>query len=186
MTRSNSPRRRWNRPALFIPLLFLLFLGTCGRAQNVPPRLATGHAPLDDKLARLVTADSLALSAREAYRMHDAVFLDARETEEYAVSHLPGALHLGYDDPDYAQLADYDRDRPVIVYCTVGYRSERAARNLRKRGFTRVYNLYGSLYAWALAGYPLEDRDGRPTTALHTYNRKWGSFVPDSLGRKVY
>jgi rhodanese-related sulfurtransferase len=169
-----------------LSLLFPLLLASCVRAQDVPPRLKTGYAPLDDKLSRLVTVDEHALSAKEARALDNPIFLDAREDEEYRVSHLPGALHLGFDRIDLSVLEGVDHQRPVVVYCTVGYRSERAAKKLRDVGFTKVYNLYGSLYAWKLAGFPLEDATGEATNKLHTYNRKWGTFVPDDIGEKVY
>lgn len=168
-----------------LPLLFILFMASCVRAQEVPARLKTGYPVLDQKLATLVTADASALSAKEANALENAIFLDAREPTEYGVSHLPNALLLGYDKPNYKVLKGLDKSRPVVVYCTVGYRSERAAAKLRKRGFKEVYNLYGSLYAWKLAGLPLENAQG-PTEKLHTYNKKWGTFVPDSIGEKVY
>jgi rhodanese-related sulfurtransferase len=170
----------------FLPLLFILLLASCGRAQSVPQSLETGYAPLDKKLAALISADSVAIGARDAQALNDAVFLDARETEEYEVSHLPGALLLGYDNMDMGVVDNVDKSRPIVVYCTVGYRSERAAKKLRAAGFSKVYNLYGSLYAWKLAGLPLEDANGEPTNRLHTYNKKWGSFVPKSIGEKVH
>jgi rhodanese-related sulfurtransferase len=163
----------------------LLFLQTCQiGSQDVPSRLVTSYEPLNEQLRGLVTADSQALSPAEARSLPDPIFLDAREAEEYAVSHLPEARHLGYDDPDYGVLKGVDAARPLVLYCTVGYRSERMARKLRQRGFERVYNLYGSLYAWKLAGLPLVDAQG-PTERIHTYNRKWGTYIPDSLGIKV-
>lgn len=169
-----------------LSLLFVLLLASCVRAQAVPPRLETGYPELDKKLSQLISADEHAISATEARDLSTAVFLDAREQEEYAVSHLPSAIHLGYNSPDYDQLNQIDKSRPVVVYCTVGYRSERAAKKLRKLGFSQVYNLYGSIYAWKLAGLPLKDAAGQSTEKVHTYSRKWGSFVPDSIGEKVW
>ena len=128
---------------------------------------------------------SFAISAAAAASMPEAIFLDAREPAEYLVSHLPGAIYLGFRDPDFEALTGLDRSTPLVVYCTVGYRSERVAGKLRERGFNRVYNLYGSLYAWKLVGLPLVDASG-PTDRLHTYNRKWGSFIPDTLGTQTY
>ncbi|THH35536.1 rhodanese-like domain-containing protein [Neolewinella litorea] len=154
-------------------------------SQEIPPRLRTGYGPLDDRLSRMVTADSLSLSPAEVRQLDDPLLLDAREPVEYGVSHLPGARNLGYDDARYELLSGVDPDRPLVVYCTVGYRSERMAEELRSRGFRRVYNLYGSIYAWALAGYPLVDQAG-PTRRIHTYNKKWGTYFPDSLATKVY
>lgn len=174
---------------LLLPLcaLAVLVLYSCRSSGSyiVPERLKTTYPPLNNKLAGLVSADSLALSAREASRLTGAIFLDAREPEEYLTSHLPGAIFLGYNRPDYGILESLDRDTPLVVYCTVGYRSERIATALRERGFDQVYNLYGSLYAWKLSGLPLVNADG-PTDRLHTYNRKWGTFIPDTLGIKVY
>ncbi|MFT6128824.1 MAG: rhodanese-related sulfurtransferase [Neolewinella sp.] len=167
-------------------LLFVLFIASCGRAQNVPDRLQTGYEQLDLKLEQLISADELAVGAKEAAVLENVLFLDAREAVEYEVSHLPGAINIGYDKLNLKTVKDVDKSRPVVVYCTVGYRSERAAKKLRKKGFTNVYNLYGSLYAWKLAGLPLEDAAGKPTDRLHTYNEKWGSFVPDSIGEKVW
>jgi len=120
-----------------LPSLFVLTFASCGRAQEVPQRLKTGYLPLDTKLSKLVTADSTAISASAARLLDSPVFLDAREREEYTVSHLPGALFLGYDDMDTGVVDGIDKSRPVVVYCTVGYRSERAAKKLRKAGFTR-------------------------------------------------
>ncbi len=167
-------------------LLAVIGLTNCGNAQDVPPRLLTGHGELDQRLSKLISADEWAINADEASEMADAVFLDAREPEEYTVSHLPDARRLGYDQVDETALAGLPADTPLVVYCTVGYRSEHIAEQLRERGYSKVYNLYGSLYAWKLAGYPLHDSNGEPTNELHTYNKKWGRLVPDSIGVKVY
>ena len=166
--------------------LALLLLYACRlSAQEVPEELRTGYGPLDERLARMVTVDSLSLSPAQAREMRNAVYLDAREPEEYAVSHLPQALSLGYDRPDYSILDDMDRNTPLVVYCTVGYRSERMVKELKSRGFSQVYNLYGSIYAWILAGNPVYDENG-VTDNLHTYNRKWGTYFPDNRVHKVY
>lgn len=154
-------------------------------AQSVPERLLTGYEPLDERLSRMVTADSTSLSPAEVMKLENPVYLDARNQEEYVVSHLPQARYLGYDTPEYGQLAALAKDTPLVVYCTIGYRSERMVEELKSRGFTQVYNLYGSIYAWILAGQPIVDADG-PVQRVHTYNKKWGSYLPDSIVTKVY
>ena len=151
----------------------------------VPERLRTTYAPLDNKLSGMVMADSFALSVAEARQLEGALFIDTRNVDEYLTSHLPGAIYLGFNRPDFGVLDGIDPTTPLVVYCTVGYRSERIAADLRDLGFARVYNLYGSLYAWRLAGHPLVDQSG-PTDRIHTYNRKWGTYIPDTLGTKTY
>ncbi|WP_420458709.1 rhodanese-like domain-containing protein [Neolewinella sp.] len=172
--------------ALSLSALGLLLLYGCrSAAPPAPERLRTAYAPLDRKLRKLVPIDSFTISAVEAYQLPEAVFLDARERQEYEVSHLPGARYLGFSTPDTTAVKALSHNTPLVVYCTVGYRSARLAQELRRAGFKRVYNLYGSIYAWRLAGLPLVDAAG-PTPNIHTYNRKWGRFIPDTLGTKVY
>lgn len=163
-----------------IQLFLCCFIGfsSC-QAQPVPDRLETSYKPLNKKLAKTISADQYAISAPEAKELNNPLFLDARETAEYQVSHLPGARMIGYNKPDFSILNDIDKKRPVVVYCTIGYRSERMANDLRKKGFSNVYNLYGSIYAWRLAGFPLEDAEGNPTEKVHTYDKKWGTYFPD-------
>ena len=52
-------------------------------------------------------------------------------------------------------LTDIKPDNPIVVYCSVGYRSSILAKKLQDRGFTKVYNLEGSIFKWANEGRPL-------------------------------
>ena len=110
------------------------------------------------------------LSPEEAAAMQAAggvVFVDVREREEFAVSHLPGAILVDAFEKSAAQ----HRDAKVIAYCTIGYRSGLYAAKLREKGFD-AYNLRGSLLSWVHAGRPLVDEAG-DTKRLHVYGRKW-------------
>ncbi|MGQ0556713.1 MAG: rhodanese-like domain-containing protein [Nitrospiraceae bacterium] len=59
--------------------------------------------------------------------------LDARVYREFEVSHISGATWVGYDDFDLARLAEIERQTPVAVYCSVGYRSERITERLLRK-----------------------------------------------------
>ena len=50
---------------------------------------------------------------------------------------------------------------------------------LQEAGFTKVFNLYGSLFEWANQDYPLENAEGTVTHKVHTYNKKWSQWVDD-------
>ncbi len=63
--------------------------------------------------------------------------LDARAYREFEVSHIAGATWVGYDDFDLARLAGIEHQTPLAVYCSVGYRSERIAEQLRP---ARIYH----------------------------------------------
>ena len=55
--------------------------------------------------------------------------IDVREPFEYEVSHLPGAVHAQGDN--IAELvAETAPDRPIVLYCSVGYRSSAAVADL--------------------------------------------------------
>ena len=166
---------------------FLLGFLPLACAQTVPPNARVESPAFQQRLEQLLRFDVPVINVAEAHAAADSVlFLDAREPQEYAVSHLPGARFLGYDDPDYAALDTVPKDTPIVLYCSVGYRSEKMGRALRKRGFTNVRNLYGSLFEWVNAGYPVVDRAGYPTHRVHTYNKKWSRWVDEGAGEKVY
>lgn len=46
-----------------------------------------------------------------------AQLVDVLEAEEYAESHLPGAINLPLKELNEATASRLDRARPVIVYC---------------------------------------------------------------------
>jgi len=108
------------------------------------------------------------------------ILLDARAPEEYAVSHLDGARLTPDEGAALAALAGLPRDRPVVVYCSVGWRSSALAEQLLREGFGHVYNLEGSLFEWANQGRPLV-RDGRPVRAVHPYDETWGQLLDRDL-----
>ncbi len=108
------------------------------------------------------------------------VLLDARGDEEYAVSHLDHA-HLIASVPDATVpevLKEMANDTPIVVYCSVGYRSAKVAQWLKDAGFCQVFNLEGGLFEWANEGRPMV-RDGQPTSLVHPYNATWGKLVND-------
>ncbi len=108
------------------------------------------------------------------------VLLDARTSAEFAVSHLPGARHVRPDagvQELAAALADVDRQRPVVVYCSVGVRSAGVARRLREAGFAQVENLEGSVFQWANEGRPLVTAGGEPARVVHPYDAVWGRLL---------
>ena len=114
------------------------------------------------------------------------VLLDAREIEEYNTSHIPGARHIGYNKFKKKSMAGIDKDAKVVVYCSIGYRSEKIGEKLQALGFTQVYNLYGSIFEWANQGLPLEDGQGRDTKQLHTFNKAWSKWVDESQVEKKW
>jgi len=112
--------------------------------------------------------------------------LDTREFEEYAISHIPGAAFFGYNSPKWESLESISKDQKIVVYCSVGYRSEKIGEKLIRKGFQNVSNLYGSIFEWANQGYPIEDPRGRRTNEVHTYNKKWSKWLSNEDYKSIY
>lgn len=104
------------------------------------------------------------------------LLLDARTSPEYQYSHLAGARRIDPIRPLLRHMEAFARDTPIVVYCSVGYRSARVARWLGRQGFTNVRTLEGSLFAWANEGRPMVT-DGRPVMQVHPYNEFWGRLL---------
>jgi len=79
--------------------------------------------------------------------------LDVREPEEWAQVHIPGATLIPLGQLA-ARVDEVPRDRPVLVYCRSGNRSQEGRDILLRAGFTRVTSLRGGIKAWAAAGLP--------------------------------
>ncbi len=97
------------------------------------------------------------LEATQLINRQDALVVDVREQAEYAQSHILNARLLSLSQLE-ARLGDIEKfkDKPVIVYCASGSRSNSAAAILRKSGFSNVANLSGGFAAWQQAGLPVQ------------------------------
>lgn len=102
------------------------------------------------------------------------ILLDARSQPEYEVSHLQHAQRI---DPYHPQLETFStQNTPIVVYCSVGYRSARIAQQLQLEGCDRVYNLEGSIFKWVNEGRSVFKNDS-PTQQVHPYNASWGRLL---------
>ena len=124
--------------------------------------------------------------AFEKERNQDLLILDAREPEEFTISHVPGAINVGYDHfkAESIEALQVPKDAKIVVYCSVGYRSEKVAEKLQKQGYQYVYNLYGGIFDWVNSEYPVVDAAGDTTVKVHGYNKNWSKWIAN--GEKVY
>ncbi|NCT10065.1 MAG: rhodanese-like domain-containing protein [Flavobacteriia bacterium] len=115
------------------------------------------------------------------------IILDAREESEYQVSHLKNAIFVGYNSFNLkGTLAKLPKDKSekIVVYCSLGIRSETIAHKLIQNGFTNVYNLYGGIFEWKNKDFQIVDTLENPTEKVHTFNKNWGKWL--HKGIKVY
>ena len=87
----------------------------------------------------------------------EMVLLDVREVFEFEEGHLTGAMNLPWTSGVLeAQFSTLPTDKPIVVTCRSGNRSNSAANFLTDKGFTPVYDMLGGFLAWESAGYPIE------------------------------
>jgi rhodanese-related sulfurtransferase len=191
MTRSSRPSRlaRW----ITLHRLGLFLTGALSAAVTVVAASALKRSPgwatmkwlirLQFPDVRRVTTEQLAAWLDDPERL-SPLLLDVRAEDEYAVSHLPGAIHV----PPDAEIDDLPtavtEDRPIVAYCSVGYRSSVMARRLREAGFEEVSNLEGSIFEWANEGRPVV-RGDEHVEEVHPYDGRWGRLLDRRLHPRV-
>lgn len=149
---------------------------------------ANGQTDYDKKLKSLYR-NTVPLIHTEKFstsmdKNENILLLDTRSYEEFKVSHLPNALFLDYDKFDAEKVKAINRNTKIIVYCSVGYRSERIGEKLIKMGFTDVHNLYGGIFDWVNHNQMVVNQSGLKTDSVHTYNKDWSRWL--KRGVKVY
>ena len=145
-----------------------------------------GQNRLDRALKEFNTESIPYISLKEATLLDSVLYLDTRKRQEYDVSHLKDAIWVGYEmfDAQDVQTKITNKDAKIIVYCSIGVRSEDIGEKLVKLGYLNVKNLYGGIFEWKNKGYPVYDDQGRETEKVHAFDKHWGKLL--KAGEKVY
>jgi rhodanese-related sulfurtransferase len=161
-------------------LLMTLLSSTILSQENVP-------SDFNKELQKYYDKDFPTISTIEANKklnQANVYFLDVREMKEYAVSHLPGAKFYGGDKKNEALLKSIPKNAEIIVYCSIGYRSQKAGKELKKLGYTNVKNLYGGIFQWFNENKKVVNSENEPVQKVHTYNEKWSKWI--TRGEKIW
>lgn len=164
-------------------ILFLLFLNSSFAQDKGLCINPLFEQTVDSYLEYTVPTISVSSLAEH---QEEYVILDAREMEEFRVSHIPNAVQVGYDRFDLSKVVDIPKDQAIVIYCSIGYRSEKIGEKLLSAGYQRVFNLYGSIFEWANRSLPLVIWNGNNTTEIHTYNKSWSKWVDNPELHKVH
>ena len=128
-----------NHTLLVTALLFSFFLLIFTELR----RQATGMTNVEPQAAvKLINAD--------------AVVLDLRSADSFALGHIVNAKNIPFDEMEANQdKIDKLKSRPILAVCNAGATSTRAVNSLRKAGVENVYGLKGGITAWTQANLPL-------------------------------
>ena len=119
----------------------LAFLIGCG-SSTAPPATPSATAA---SAAPSPSAEHVDGAAAHKLVQDGATLVDVRSADEYAQKHIDGAVNV-----PAAQIASHDfggKDKPLVLYCNAGHRSQEAAQTLRASGYSKVYVL-GAMSTW--------------------------------------
>jgi rhodanese-related sulfurtransferase len=77
--------------------------------------------------------------------------VDVREPSEYRSGHIPNAINIPLRTLT-DNLEQIPRDRPVVLYCSSGYRSAMGVMTLHLLGYDNVQGFPPSFAGWKTAG----------------------------------
>ena len=126
------------------------------------------------------------ISVEELKSVENYILLDSRELLEYNVSHIENAIQVGYDKFNAKKIPTIIKDKSakIVVYCSIGIRSEKIGEKLLKMGYKNVSNLYGGIFEWKNKGGKLVDNDNKETNNVHTFDKEWSKYL--EKGTKIY
>jgi len=161
--------------AILIPSIPLL-LSACAAGQE---GLSDIHADIVSDYPSVTHLEADKLSTLSEDKI---LLLDIRDPDEFAVSHLPGAVQIDLDISETALLARIGdiQDKEIIVYCSVGRRSsifaDRMGPTLKAKGARSVSNLENGVFGWHNERRMLTDAEGQ-TDVVHPYDEVWKRYV---------
>jgi rhodanese-related sulfurtransferase len=161
---------------LFMLILTFQFLGMA-KAQTVE------STTFSIMLKTLLSHNVKEITVKDAAMMDSVVYVDAREKKEYKVSHILNSIFVGYENQNLNAIKKLDPNQTIIVYCSIGYRSEKTVEKLNHLGFKNVYNLYGGIFEWKNQKLPVYQKKIE-TEQVHAYSKTWGIWLNNGI--KIY
>ena len=78
----------------------------------------------------------------------DVQLVDVRTAQEYSEGHIPGAMNIDVNAPDFEEkIKALDKKENVAIYCRSGRRSKMAANKMTEAGF-KVIELNTGFLSW--------------------------------------
>lgn len=148
---------------------------------------ANGQTALDSLLQKENKESVPYITVSELLQKENIVLLDSREKVEYETSHIENAICVGYDKfkiKKIKKVLPKDKNAPIVVYCSLGIRSEDVGEKLQKAGYKNVYNLYGGIFEWKNQDQSVVDNKGEATENIHTFNEDWSIWL--KKGVKIF
>ena len=121
---------------LLLPIAILLFgmvLSSCDTAPKGKVEVVSAAA-----VAKQLSTPNLQL-------------VDVRTAAEFAQGTIKGAVNIDVKESTTFKdkMEQFDKNKPVYIFCQAGGRSKRAAAQLQEMGFTTIYDFSGGYSTWS-------------------------------------
>lgn len=101
------------------------------------------------KILRTMEFYEITLEELKNKQSKGAYIVDVRSEQEYNEGHIDGAINIAYYEISSNIINTLrEKDKEIVLYCEVGYRSKKAYKKLIKLGYKNVYCLYRGLDNW--------------------------------------
>ena len=126
-------------------VIAVVFMSSCSDAQVQTSESSSTKTEKGKAINEVVDAKAFKAKLTE----EGVQVVDVRTPDEYAQGNIEGSTNINYFGSDFeSKLSTLDKSKPVLVYCAVGGRSGKAAKAMKKMGFTVVYDLKGGYNNW--------------------------------------
>lgn len=157
-------------------LLFLLFVSfSCFSQKTIPDVLKQ----FNQNSVPYITISELKIKK-------NMLLFDAREEAEFNISHIKNAQFVGFNKFNAKKIKQncQNLNTTIVVYCSIGVRSEKIGEKLLKMGYKNVFNLYGGIFEWKNQNQPVYDSNELETENVHAFSKEWSNYL--IKGNKVF
>lgn len=145
----------------------LLWLGSSGwksaiaaemSAEPVASSSASVQLAVDEFLTTIPTGFYTVMpvkALKDKMDRDNVLLIDVRQPSEFRGGHIPGAINIPLRELTQ-NLDQIPRTRPVVLYCSTGYRTGIGVTTLRLIGYDNVSGFPPSFSGWQQAGEPVE------------------------------
>ena len=109
------------------------------------------YRDITKKHKKIIPARAVALM-----NSNEVIVVDVREAKEFNENHIGESRHIPLDKiTDRASELEKFKDKPILLTCKTGARSDLACIKLTKLGFTDLYSLDTGIDGWLEANLPI-------------------------------
>jgi rhodanese-related sulfurtransferase len=150
------------------------------------PTFLIAQTPIDSLLTKYNKKSVSYISIEEFKDLKSPIIFDTREQKEFDVSHIKNATCVGYDKFNSNKIKEKYKNLTdtIVVYCSVGIRSETIGYKLKKLGYKNIFNLYGGIFGWKNQNEEVIDTNQKTTENVHAFSKEWSKYL--LKGKKIY